>query len=431
MKMTVRSAVGKKLVVLAAGFTLGWLGWNGSLLCLAQTPVPALPPGVSDVVKLAQAKMSDDVILAYVKNNNVSGSLTADQIVYLSSQGVSQSVISALLQSAPAAVAPTPAPPAIPAVSAPPAAPPPPGPPPAPAVPAAPVVPMAPAVAPPPVVAVAPPAVSFDSFHDQLAPYGSWIQVAGYGWCWRPTEGVVNPLWRPYGDRGHWVYTENGWFWQSDYPWGDIAFHYGRWFRDPGLGWMWIPDYTWGPAWVAWRHSEGYAGWAPLPPAARFVAGVGLMYNGRVGVELDFGLRPEHFTFVAYDHFWDHDLHRVFVPRERVMVVYRGSRLENGYRFDHGRFVVEGVGRERIGLYTHRRVEVEVAPRGRVVERRVEVGVGDRGRVVEKKVEVGVGAHGTVVEKKTTIEVKPAGRGRPDARPDNRGDDRDKNRRDH
>ena len=29
-------------------------------------------------------------------------------------------------------------------------------------------------------------AVNFDYFHDQLAPFGTWVQVEGYGWCWHP-----------------------------------------------------------------------------------------------------------------------------------------------------------------------------------------------------------------------------------------------------
>jgi hypothetical protein len=52
----------------------------------------------------------------------------------------------------------------------------------------------------------------------------------------------------------------------SDYTWGDIPFHYGRWFFDPELGWVWVPGYVWGPAWVAWRAGAGNVGWLPLPP---------------------------------------------------------------------------------------------------------------------------------------------------------------------
>jgi hypothetical protein len=31
-------------------------------------------------------------------------------------------------------------------------------------------------------------------------------------------------------------------------------------------GWVWVPDDAWGPGWVDGRYSEGYVGWAPMPP---------------------------------------------------------------------------------------------------------------------------------------------------------------------
>ena len=32
---------------------------------------------------------------------------------------------------------------------------------------------------------------SADYFYDTLAPYGTWVDVAGYGPCWQPTVVVV------------------------------------------------------------------------------------------------------------------------------------------------------------------------------------------------------------------------------------------------
>jgi tetratricopeptide (TPR) repeat protein len=55
-----------------------------------------LQPQLQEVVKLAQAKISDDVILAYIKASGISVSLTSDEILSLTGQGVSQSVIDAL-----------------------------------------------------------------------------------------------------------------------------------------------------------------------------------------------------------------------------------------------------------------------------------------------------------------------------------------------
>ena len=350
----------------AAFMAIGWLFWSAGGVSNAQTqtnvqpPAPAgkaqpppvaLPPGVDEVVKLAREGMGDEVILAKIKNDGASYSLTSDQIIYLSKAGVSQNVLAALLQNKsgsipatavksesrnpvppPAAVAEpppldavnpaanTPAtaqplaasqprgvtpsayslPPQAPASAdgssayaptaapAPPNAPaagavqptgawvtqPPAGQPSAPATapqtysPAAPLQSYAPAPAPQtyaPAVApepaapgpVAPSAeVSLDSFRAQLGPYGNWVEVPGYGWCWQPN---VPFGWRPYYSGGHWLYTDNGWYWQSDYPWGDIAFHYGRWTFSGNYGWLWTPGYEYAPAWVFWRHAEGYA----------------------------------------------------------------------------------------------------------------------------------------------------------------------------
>jgi hypothetical protein len=115
------------------------------------------------------------------------------------------------------------------------------------------------AVATPP----APPEVSYQSFYDELSPYGSWIDYPGYGYVWLPNVG---PDFKPYSSNGHWVFTDAGWTWASDYDWGWATFHYGRWFFDNTYGWMWIPGYEWAPAWVSWRKSPDYYGWAPLGP---------------------------------------------------------------------------------------------------------------------------------------------------------------------
>ncbi len=75
---------------------------------------PELPYGVVQIVKLAQAKVSDGTIIAYIKNAGDSYGLNADQIIYLSQQGVSDAVIKTMLsQPKPAVVAATPATPAL------------------------------------------------------------------------------------------------------------------------------------------------------------------------------------------------------------------------------------------------------------------------------------------------------------------------------
>ncbi len=320
------------------------------VLSLDVVNAQSLPPGVQDVVKLKQAGLSDDVILSQVRNSGATYNLTAEQIISLKQAGVAETVIKALISGSGTAAVVT-APPVAPASVAPP------------------VAPASAMVATPPPGAA--PVASLDSFQAQLSPYGNWIQVPGYGLCWQPSVAVSDPLWRPYLDAGHWVYTDDGWSWQSDYPWGNVAFHYGRWFRLNGL-WMWAPGYDWAPAWVSWREADGYSGWAPLPPAAVFRPGLGLYYHDTLAVDVDFGLGPDDFTFVAYDHFWDPNLRIAFVPHDHVVLFFGHSHVMNGYRMDHGRFVVEGLGRDHIALVTHHEVRIErESPRGRVEVRDV------------------------------------------------------------
>ena len=116
-----------------------------------------------------------------------------------------------------------------------------------------------------------------------------------------------------------------------------------------------------GPAWVSWRHAEGagFCGWAPLPPEARFEVGVGLTFGGHVAVDADFGLAPAAYVFVPFDHFWEPDYHVWVAPSARVDVLFRASIVVNDYHFEGGRFVVGGLGRERIALLTHHEVPVE------------------------------------------------------------------------
>jgi hypothetical protein len=163
-----------------------------------------------------------------------------------------------------------------------------------------PVVSLPGAVAAPP-VAVAQPVLGADAayFHQELSPYGRWILAEDNQWYWQPTVALTAPDWRPYWDKGHWVYTDHGWYWASDYTWGWAVFHYGRWHLHPRHGWIWFPDRLWGPAWVTWRAGGDYCGWAPLPPGAVYdQIGGGFIFRGkRVAVGFDFGLDWMHFSF--------------------------------------------------------------------------------------------------------------------------------------
>ena len=76
----------------------------------APAPAPQLSYGTAQIVQLTQAKIGEDTIVAYVKNSGNSYGLDANQIIYLRQQGVSDAVITAMLNQPKPAVASAPAP---------------------------------------------------------------------------------------------------------------------------------------------------------------------------------------------------------------------------------------------------------------------------------------------------------------------------------
>jgi hypothetical protein len=149
--------------------------------------------------------------------------------------------------------------------------------------------------------------VSTAAFQEDLSPYGAWVTVDGLGRVWRPYPGVVGVGFTPYMTGGHWEYTEYGWTWVSDFDWGWITFHYGRWWLDPYYGWVWYPGDVWGPAWVTWQYGGGYVGWAPMTPM------------GWVFGEAVWALS---WCFVDTPHFVSINVGNYAVPPARVTAVY-------------------------------------------------------------------------------------------------------------
>jgi hypothetical protein len=95
-----------------------------------------------------------------------------------------------------------------------------------------------------------------------------------------------------------------------------------------------------------------------IQPGRVFDRVIGLWWNGRLAVDVDFGLGADHFTFVPYDHFWDYNLHAWLLPHERLAVVFRGSFIRNSYHFDHGRFFVGGIDHEHMVVLTHHEIRI-------------------------------------------------------------------------
>ncbi len=106
------------------------------------------------------------------------------------------------------------------------------------------------------------PGVTPELFRTTLGSHGDWYTSPRYGDVWRPRVAVG---WRPYYF-GSWLWTDEGWYWNSDEPFAWAVYHYGRWVYDSAWGWVWVPGYQWAPAWVTWRFGIDAVGWAPLAP---------------------------------------------------------------------------------------------------------------------------------------------------------------------
>jgi hypothetical protein len=311
----------------------------------SSTESSALPANIypssplAQVVRLTQAGVDESIIMTYVTNSGSTFNLNSDKIIYLKDIGLPNEVVTAMMQrdqqlqqQMTASAYQPPAQPA-PATTEPPET--------------------APVEQPGEQPVEQPTEVSVNYFYDNLAPYGAWVDVDGYGRCWRPSVVVYNPGWQPYCDHGHWVYTDCGWYWSSDYSWGWAPFHYGRWFRHSQWGWCWAPDIVWGPSWVTWRYSDDYCGWAPLPPRAVYREGVGFFFNGvSVGIGFDFGLSWNCFAFVPIGHFCDPHPRRYCVAPGHVTQIYNRTTIINNFNVHDHNFVNRGIDPERITAVT-------------------------------------------------------------------------------
>jgi hypothetical protein len=122
---------------------------------------------------------------------------------------------------------------------------------------------------------------ALSDFRPALDPYGTWAEDPSYGTVWTPDPTEVGPGFQPYDTGGSWDYTEGDYVWLSDYAWGWVCFHYGRWAWSAGR-WVWIPGRDYAGAWVSWRVGDdefGYVGWAPMGPDWIWVGGVAMTFG--------------------------------------------------------------------------------------------------------------------------------------------------------
>jgi Family of unknown function (DUF6600) len=328
-----------------------------------------LPPAVSltapaaEVIRLAQSGVDEGVMLAFVTNSSSTFNLSPDAIIYLNDIGVPGGVVAAMIQrdgvlkESPVSdvntAAPAPAPVSTPDQFAPvlegagPDLAPPPTAPPAEEMASGAQAPLdyGPADSGQP----APDESAYAPFYDALAPYGTWVDVAGYGPCWQPTLVIGSPYWQPYCDGGRWIYSDSGWYWSSTYSWGWAPFHYGRWFRHQRLGWCWAPGRTWGPAWVCWRYGTAFCAWAPLPPGAQYKAGVGLTFKGApVANTFTFGLSAQSFAVVPFNHFWDRQPARYALRREQTRQALAQTAASTSFIISNNRIMNLGLPPSRV-----------------------------------------------------------------------------------
>ena len=177
-------------------------------------------------------------------------------------------------------------------------------------------------------------------FHDALDPYGEWIELDRYGFCWLP-RAAADPRWRPY-TAGYWAWTEYGWTWASSEPFGWATYHYGRWTRIKRLGWVWVPGSEWAPAWVAWRRNDNFVGWAPLPPDAHSGSG----FTAAVDSYYDIG--PSAYAFVTVQDFGEPTyVGRVVEPDQNITIINKTVNVTNiTYRNVKNKTVVFNAGPE-------------------------------------------------------------------------------------
>lgn len=198
--------------------------------------------------------------------------------------------------------------------------------------------------------------ISFQTFYNELAPYGRWINSPQYGSVWTPD---VTAGFQPYSTNGYWEVTEYGNTWVSDYNWGWAPFHYGRWSYDDYNGWFWIPGYEWGPAWVNWRTGGDYYGWAPLGPG--------------MNVNISINIPSFWWVFVPQRYIASRSWYNYCAPRNYFSNIYGQTTIINNYYRNGNRTYAYGPRRDEMERVTNRSIpvrQIDMNQRGRVISDR-------------------------------------------------------------
>jgi len=185
--------------------------------------------------------------------------------------------------------------------------------------------------------------ITYQSFYDNLSPYGTWIDYPGYGHVWHPR---IDGEFRPYATNGNWAYSNEGWTWESNYSWGWAPFHYGSWLYDDMYGWLWVPGYDWSPAWVTWGFADDYYCWAPIMPG--------------VHIDLQFGLwRPHAFywNICGRAHIYDRNLGNVIERGDRINGIAGRITIMNNFNTTHiHNYYAKGPDVHEVEKYTDRKI---------------------------------------------------------------------------
>ena len=188
--------------------------------------------------------------------------------------------------------------------------------------------------------------VNFQTFYDDLSPYGTWISYPQYGYVWQPRVGRG---FHPYRTSGHWVWSDQyQWIWVSDYDWGWAPFHYGRWHYDSYYGWIWVPDYEWSPAWVVWRGGGDYYGWAPM--------------DAGISISIAFGnYSPsyDYWSFVPRRYITSPSIYNYYVSPQQNTTIINNTTVINNYSTSGGpsrNTFVSGPQRTEVERYTSQKL---------------------------------------------------------------------------